>query len=119
VRTLTLDGAYVAARLVGASARIVVASQVPNKLPFVAPDNDSPEARAGARQRNQDVVAASKLAAWLPHYAIKRRGRPAGKLRPLVQCRRVQRPAAFSGLGMLTVLTVNLANGSNRLTRPP
>ena len=31
--------------------------------------------------------------------------------RPPVQCRHVRRPAAFSGLGMLTVLTVDLAKG--------
>jgi uncharacterized secreted protein with C-terminal beta-propeller domain len=111
VRTLTLDGAYVAARLVGGVARIVVASQVPTKLPFATPDTGTPEARAAARERNQDVVAASGLASWLPHYTIKRQGRPAGKQRPLVQCRRVQRPATFSGLGMLTVLTVDLAKG--------
>ena len=111
VRTLTLDGAYVAARLVGASARIVVASQVPSKLPFATPDSQSPEARGAAREHNQDVVASSKLASWLPHYAIKRAGRPAGRSRPLVQCRRVQRPPAFSGLGMLTILTVDLARG--------
>jgi uncharacterized secreted protein with C-terminal beta-propeller domain len=111
VRTLTLDGAYVAARLVGGIARIVVTSQIPTKLPFATPDNATPEARAAARKRNQDVLAASGLASWLPHYTIKRWGRPAGKQRPLIQCRRVQRPTAFSGLGMLTVLTVDLAKG--------
>jgi hypothetical protein len=111
VRTLTLDGAYVAARLTGASARIVVASQVPGTLPFTAPTDDTPAARAAAREQNRTVIASSKLATWLPHYSIKRSGRPAARPRPLVQCRRVHRPAAFSGLGMLTVLTVDLAKG--------
>jgi len=111
VRTLTLDGAYVAARLVGRSVRIVASSQVPETLPFEAPANDTPEARAAAREHNQHVLASSRVASWLPHYSIKRRGQAAGKPRPLVQCRRVTRPAAFSGLGMLTVLTVDLAKG--------
>src|SRR6266511_425319 len=111
VGTLTLDGAYVAARLVGRSVRIVASSQVPQTLPFEAPAKDTPEARAAAREHNQHVLASSSVASWLPHYSIKRRGRAAAKPRPLVQCRRVTRPAVFSGLGMLTVLTVDLAKG--------
>jgi hypothetical protein len=111
VRTLTLDGAYVAARLVGRTVRIVTSSQIPQPLPFEQPASDTPEARAAARGHNRDVVASSGLASWLPHYSIKRRGQAAGKPRPLVQCRRVSRPASFSGLGMLTVLTVDLAKG--------
>src|SRR5205814_5823163 len=94
VRTLTLDGAYVAARLVGHSARIVTASQVPGELPFVAPAGTTDDALAAARDRNRAVVAASGVASWLPSYRIGKTSRP------LVQCRHVQRPPAFSGLGM-------------------
>jgi hypothetical protein len=111
VRTLTLDGAYVAARLVGHSARIVATSQVPSKLPFEQPTGATNEALAAARDRNRAVVASSGVASWLPSYRVSRPGRPAPASRPLVQCRNVRRPAAFSGLGMLTVLTVDLAKG--------
>jgi hypothetical protein len=111
IRTLTLDGAYVAARLVGGSARIVVASQVPAQLRFDAPTGTSEKELAAAREHNRGVVTASRIASWLPHYRIKRSGRAATRSRPLVQCRHVRRPPAFSGLGMLTVLTVDLAKG--------
>lgn len=111
VRTLTLDGSYVAARLVGSSARIVTAAQVPAALPFVQPKDGTPEAAAAATARNRSVVAGSRVARWLPTYRIKRAGAKAGKARPLVQCRNVRRAGAFSGLGMLTVLTVDLAKG--------
>ena len=111
VRTLTLDGSYVAARLVGSSARIVAASQVPAALPFKQPTDGSPEAIAAAKRHNEGVVARSKVASWLPSYRIKRAGAKAGKARPLVQCRHVRRATSFSGLGMLTVLTVDLAKG--------
>ena len=111
VRTLTLDGSYVAARLVGASARIVAASQVPAALPFVQPADDSAEARAAAARRNKAVLAGSKVGSWLPSYRIRRAGAKPGKARPLVQCRHVRRATAFSGLGMLTVLTVDLTKG--------
>ena len=111
VRTLTLDGSYVAARLVGASARIVAASQVPAALPFVQPADDSAEARAAAARRNKAVLAGSKVGSWLPSYRIRRAGAKPGNARPLVQCRHVRRATAFSGLGMLTVLTVDLTKG--------
>ena len=111
VRTLTLDGAYVDARLVGTTARIVVSSQVPKALPFKQPTESTDAALATARQANRDVVQSSGVGSWLPTYSIKRAGRPAQAARPLVQCRNVDRPQRFSGLGMLTVLTVDLAKG--------
>jgi uncharacterized secreted protein with C-terminal beta-propeller domain len=111
VRTLTLDGSYVAARLVGSSVRIVAAAQIPAALPFKTPDNGTPEAIAAAEQANRVALAQSKVASWLPSYRVKRAGAKAGKARPLVQCRHVRRATSFSGLGMLTVLTVDLAKG--------
>ena len=111
VRTLTLDGSYVAARLVGSAARIVTAAQIPTALPFVQPTDGSPEAIEAAKRKNEAVVANSKVARWLPSYRIKRAGAKATRARPLVQCRHVRRPTSFSGLGMMTILTVDLAKG--------
>ena len=111
VRTLTLDGAYVDARLVGATARIVVSSQVPTPLPFVPPTATTDDALAAARDHNRAVVQSSRVTSWLPTYRVQRAGRPVQASRPLVQCRNVDRPPQFSGLGMLTVLTVNLDKG--------
>ena len=111
VRTLTLDGSYVAARLVGSSVRIVAAAQIPGKLPFEQPDGTSKDELAAATRANRAVLAASRAQSWLPSYRLRRAGRKAGPQRPLVQCRHVRRAPAFSGLGMLTVLTVDLAKG--------
>jgi uncharacterized secreted protein with C-terminal beta-propeller domain len=111
VRTLTLDGSYVAARLVGRSVRIVAAAQVPSELPFVQPKDPSPDAAAAATKRNRNVVDSSRAGRWLPSYRIKLAGKKPGRERPLVQCRHVSRPAEFSGFGMLTVLTVDLSKG--------
>ncbi len=111
VRTLTLDGSYVSARLVGATVRIVSSAQVPARLPFALPKTSTDQGLAAAAKRNRAVVASSHVTSWLPSYRIKRKGAAATKARPLVQCRDVRRPATFSGLGMLTVLTVDLAKG--------
>lgn len=110
VRTLTLDGAYVAARLVGGSVRIVATSQVPSTLPFAQPKNGTKEELAAASKRNRAVIASSRVGSWLPSYRIARPGATPRK-HALVQCRNVRRPVGFSGLGMLTVLTVDLAKG--------
>jgi hypothetical protein len=111
VRTLELDGSYVAARLVGSAVRVVASAQVPAELPFVAPTDSTKEAQAAATRRNRAVVAGSRAKSWLPGYRITRAGAKPGRERPLVQCRHVRRAGAFSGLGMLTVLTVDLAKG--------
>ncbi len=111
VRTLTLEGAYVAARLVGSSVRIVSAAQIPGKLRFEQPDGPTKDALAAAAKRNRSVLASSRVASWLPSYRITKAGAKPGKKRSLVQCRQVRKPTAFSGLGLLTVLTVDLAQG--------
>ena len=111
VRTLTVDGAYVDARLVGAVARIVVSSQVPTALPFTQPTDSTDAARASSREHNRAVVQSSRVKSWLPTYAIKRAGHRTQAARPLVQCRNVDRPGNFSGFGIVTVLTVDLAKG--------
>ena len=111
VRRLTLDGSYVAARLVGGTVRIVSTSPLPGDLPFEPPKSSTKEGLAEAAAHNRAVVRSSRLAAWLPSYRSSRPRAGASKTRPLVQCRHVRRPAAFSGLGMLTVLTVDLAKG--------
>ena len=95
VRTLSLDGAYVAARLVGGSVRIVVTAQVPAKLPFTQPKNGTKEELAAAGKRNRAVVASSRVGSWLPSYRIKRPGARAPRKHALVQCRNVRRPVGF------------------------
>ena len=60
VGTLTLDGSYVAARLVGSVARIVAAAQMPSALPFKQPTDGSPEAIAAADRQNDAVSRARR-----------------------------------------------------------
>ncbi|HEY7538344.1 MAG TPA: beta-propeller domain-containing protein [Gaiellaceae bacterium] len=112
VRSLTLeDSSYVSARLVGSTARIVASSSMPHEIPFAAPTAGTPDATASALARNREVVSSSRVAKWLPSYTLKKRGAKAAPERSLVQCRDVYRPASFSGLGLLTVLTVDLSKG--------
>jgi hypothetical protein len=112
VRTLTLDdSSYVSARLVGSTARIVASSSMPHTLDFEPPVGGAPRTDAEAMASNRAVVSSSRVSNWLPTYTLEKRGAQAGPARPLVQCRHVWRPASFSGLGMLTVLTIDLSKG--------
>ncbi len=112
VRSLALDADYVSARLVGTVARIVTVSGMPQALPFKAP--------RGRRRRTRRPPPAPgtapscgrrRSAAGFRRYKVKgRRGQTLAR-RPLVQCRNVRRPATYSGLGLLTVLTIDLRKG--------
>ena len=75
VRTLTLDGSYVAARLVGSACadRHRRADPEPPCRSSSRPTARQ-EALEAAKRKNEAVVASSKVARWLPSYRIKRAG---------------------------------------------
>ena len=111
VRSLELEAEYVSARLVGAVVRVVTVSGMAQALPFEPPADGTAEANAAALARNRAVVRTSRIGSWLPSYRVKgRRGETLAR-RPLVQCRSVRRPPVYSGLGLLTVLTIDLRKG--------
>lgn len=90
-RTMTLQGSFVDARLNGGTARVVVASE---PLLYGA----QPLQRAKLRTFVPATTIASKITG-----RTYRRG--------VVRCGDVRRPDQFSGLGLLTVLTVDLDRG--------
>src|SRR5262249_54571050 len=100
MKTLTLDGQYIDARQIGTTVRVVSSQSMPIEVPWVAPSQTMSADAATAR--NKSVLASSRVKAWLPTYRL---GKHAA--RPLVQCRDVPRPPVFSGLGMLTVTTID------------
>ncbi len=90
-RTLTLDGSLVDARLTGGTARVVVGSSPePVALPALR--------RAGVRT-------------WVPRTVLRSRLTNRTIRRSVVPCDDVRRPRAFSGLDLLTVLTIDLDRG--------
>jgi uncharacterized secreted protein with C-terminal beta-propeller domain len=93
VRTQEIDGTYVSARLKDASARIVLTT----------PPRALEQGQARLRRR---------VAGWMPSSVFVNRGSGRrGKRRSVASCRAVRRPVAFSGLDMLTVLTVDFSRG--------
>ena len=56
-------------------------------------------------------VRRTRTRAWLPSAVFRDRRRGTTKRRALVRCRQVRRTQSFSGLGTLTVLTIDMERG--------
>jgi uncharacterized secreted protein with C-terminal beta-propeller domain len=101
VRTLEVEGLYVSARLRGTTARVVIGS-FPRPIPL-------PEGEAPVVQRRRAAIRRTRLKTWIPRYKLADRRTGKTSTRSLVGCRATRKPAVFSGLGMLTVLTIDLS----------
>jgi uncharacterized secreted protein with C-terminal beta-propeller domain len=89
-RTLTLDGQYVNARQNGGTVRVVLSS--------------TPRAYALPAARD-------RASGWVPRSRFASRISGRHRVRAIVPCGTVRRPPSFSGLGMLSILTVDLDKG--------
>lgn len=100
-RTLTFDGSYVSARLTGATARIVTSTS-PSYFPAAEPTEFGGDVslQGGGGPRS-----------WLPQSRL--RDRTTGEITrsPLVGCRDIRKPRRFSGVELLSVLTIDLEQG--------
>ncbi|NNC91270.1 MAG: benzoate transporter [Acidimicrobiia bacterium] len=109
VRTLFLDGGYISARMTGDVARIVVRSS-PTGLVWEYPQGGGLLAEIKAKNANRDIIDASTLENWIPYYVLEEAdGSTTDGL--LIDCEDAYRPQEFAGLGMLTVVTVDLSEG--------
>lgn len=96
-RTMTLDGDYVDARMVGGSVRVVVSST--------------------PKPTGDVTLTGAPLRTFVPATTIRSRLSGRTFRRSVVPCDDVRRPDAFSGLGLLTVLTVDLDKGLYNVDR--
>jgi hypothetical protein len=90
VRVQRVRGLFVSARLTGAIARVVV--------------TNTPRAEAEPELR-------SRLRGWLAHTTVANRLTGHKRTRPATRCQSVRRAQVYSGLDMLTVLTIDMAKG--------
>ena len=106
---LKVEGNYVAARMTGTTARLVVAS-TPAAIPLATPAGSTPVAEARAEARNLRAVARTTVRNFIPRLQVKRKGRIV-RTGNAVPCRSVTHTARFAGLGMVNVLTLDFSNG--------
>ncbi|HZE67572.1 MAG TPA: beta-propeller domain-containing protein [Sporichthyaceae bacterium] len=113
LRTDKITGHYISARLHDGSVRVVLGSQP--RIAFSQPGPNEPEATATAR--NQAAVRTAKATDFLPARQILD---AAGKVTsdgPLLGCTDVRRPYRPSGLGIISVLTLDTTTGDAQFTR--
>jgi hypothetical protein len=102
LRTQSLDGWFVSARLTGDTARVIVSSP-----PRPVQPEEQPADEAGIRA----AIRHSKRKTWVPTALLKNRITGKFSAGPVVRCTRVRRPTTFAGLGTLTVLTIDVSKG--------
>ena len=103
VRTLDVEGSLVDARLTGTVARVVLSTTPPamQVLPVASGPGATDQRARGSRRANH----------WLPRGTFRSVRAKRVKRRALTACRATRRPASFSGMGMLTILTIDLSKG--------
>jgi len=101
VSSLQADGAYVDARQVGSVVRLVVRSAPRITFPSRRGGSD-----AAATAANRAAVRGAPADAWLPRFSVTRDGRTQAVKVP---CARVSHPASYTGLSLVSVLSVDLA----------
>ena len=109
LRTEKVEGYYVSARLHGSVARVAI-STLPDTLTVEQPaDEDWDAAERHAMRRR--AAARAPLSTWRPNEVIADRTTGVRTTRGAVRCNAVRRPREYAGLGMLSVLTVDMARG--------
>jgi hypothetical protein len=107
---LTLDGMTLSSRLVDGVARIVVRAEQGVDLPWVYPEGTGLRAEQRALEANRELIRASEAEDWIPYLVHETADGPTTE-RTVLACDRIARPQEFAGLGVLSVLTVDLADG--------
>ncbi len=115
IRTLEVEGSQVNARLQGATARLVIESRPDfprpgeEPQPEEVPEGNSPP--TGATGEAGPEPAENEEPEWLPQASLYDLETGERAKAPLTGCEGVSFPDEFSGLGLLSVLTIDLESG--------
>jgi hypothetical protein len=110
VTRTTVEGGVVGARRTGDTLRVVLSS-AGQRIPMTQPADGSRAAERAAARANRRAVARARAAAWLPRMRVRDAETGIVTSGPAVRCAAVSRPTRFAGVGMLTVLTLDVPNG--------
>ena len=110
VRTLMHDGTILSSRMTDGSIRVVVRSG-PTGFDWAYPEGSGIRAEQKAIEANKKLIEDSTLENWVPWYVLKdhRAGTTADG--PVLGCDQVGQPEEFSGLSMMTILSIDLDDG--------
>ena len=112
-RTDVIDGSYLSAREHDGAVRIVL-SDSPD-LPFVSSAGRSEEV---AIAQNRAIADAAPAQAWLPQRVVRDAAGDVVQRGPLLDCGQVSHPEEEAGVGVLTVLTLDLGAADAPMFEP-
>ncbi|MDA2978993.1 MAG: beta-propeller domain-containing protein [Actinomycetota bacterium] len=107
VSTLMLDGSVLSSRMTGDTIRVVVRSG-PNGFDWVYPEGNGIRAERKATEANKKLIEESTLENWVPWYVLSSHQTLVTSDGPVLGCDQVGHPDEFSGLSMLSVLSIDL-----------
>ncbi len=110
VRTMTIDGSFVSGRMVDDAVRLVVSSG-PVGLEWSYPEGSGLRAERAAVERNREIVRESKPENWIPYYLVTETDGEVSAEGQLFDCDRAAHPDEFSGVDMLSVVTIDIDAG--------
>lgn len=110
LRTMSIDGAFVSGRMIEDSVRLVLNSG-PVGFEWSYPSGSGLRAEQEAIEENQQIIRDSSPDNWIPYYLVTDSDGDVIDEGTLFDCDRAAHPEEFSGLDMLSVVTIDLARG--------
>ncbi|GMQ93975.1 MAG: hypothetical protein BMS9Abin12_1457 [Acidimicrobiia bacterium] len=110
VSTLMLDGTILSSRMADGTIRVVVRSG-PNGFDWAYPEGSGIRAEQIAIDANKKLIEESTLENWVPWYILKDLRSGTTSDGPVLACDQVGYPDEFSGLSMLSILSIDLDSG--------
>ncbi len=108
--TMTVDGAFISGRMVDDSVRLVLTSS-PVGFEWSYPTGSGLRAERRAIEENREIVRNSTEENWIPYYVTTdARGNVTGE-GTLFDCDRAAHPSEFSGVDMLSMVTIDISSG--------
>jgi uncharacterized secreted protein with C-terminal beta-propeller domain len=110
VRSMSIDGSFISGRMVDGLVRLVSTSG-PVGFEWSYPSGTGLRAEREAIEKNKEIIRNSTEENWIPYYVVTDEDGDIVDEGTLVDCDRAAHPAEFSGLNMLSVLTIDLSEG--------
>lgn len=110
VRTMTIDGAFISGRMIDDTVRLVMTSG-PVGFEWAYPEGSGLRAERKAIEENQDIIRNSTAENWIPYFIVTDSDGDVTAEGTLFDCERAAHPEEFSGLDMLSVVTIDLGSG--------
>jgi Beta propeller domain len=110
VRTMTIDGSFLSARMVEDTVRLVMSSS-PVGFEWEYPTGSGLQAEREATEANREIIERSKPENWIPYYIVTDADGRVTSEGTLFPCHRAAHPEEFSGLDMLSIVTIDVGSG--------